>query len=57
LHLTTDILEYTIKKVQENQKTLKLLLVYADDVNILGENINAVKKNTEVPLDTSKILV
>jgi hypothetical protein len=43
-------LEYAIKRVQANQEGLKLhdthqLLVYADDVNILGRNIHAVKKN------------
>jgi hypothetical protein len=49
-------LEYTIRKVQENQVGLKLngthqLLVYADDVNLLGANI---KKNTETLIGASK---
>jgi hypothetical protein len=30
------------------------LLVYADDVNLLGKEINETKKNTEALLDTSK---
>jgi hypothetical protein len=28
------------------------ILIYADDVNILGENINIMKKNQEVLLQT-----
>jgi hypothetical protein len=37
-------IEYAFKKVQENQVVLKLngtyqLLVYADDVNLLGDNL------------------
>jgi hypothetical protein len=29
-------------------------LVYADYVNLLGDNINTIKKNTEATIDTSK---
>jgi hypothetical protein len=43
-------LQYVFRKVQENQVGLKLnethrLLVYADDVNLLEENILTIKKN------------
>jgi hypothetical protein len=52
-------LEYAIRKVQENQVELKLngphqLLAYADDVNLLGDNVDTIKKNTEILIDASK---
>jgi hypothetical protein len=52
-------LEYAIRKVQEIQVGLKLigtnqLLVYADDVNLLGDNIDTIKRNTQTLIDTSK---
>jgi hypothetical protein len=42
-------LEYAIIKVQENQMGMKLngahqLLIYADDVSLLGDNISIIKK-------------
>jgi sorting nexin-29 len=52
-------LEYAIRGVQANQEGLKLngthqLLVYADDVNILGGSVHALKKNTETLVFASK---
>jgi hypothetical protein len=55
-------LEYAIRKIQQNQVGLKLngthqLLVYSDDVNLLGNNIDAVKKSTQTPIDANKVVV
>jgi hypothetical protein len=52
-------LEYAIRKVQENQVGLKLnkthqLLAYVDDGNLLGDNIDTLKKNAEPFIDSSK---
>jgi hypothetical protein len=52
-------LEYAIRKVQENQVGLKLngthlLLVCANEVHLLGDNIGTIKKNTGTLIDTSK---
>jgi hypothetical protein len=53
------VLEYTIRKVQETPVGLKLngthqLLAYADNVNLLGDNINTIEKNTETFIYASK---
>jgi retron-type reverse transcriptase len=45
-------LEYPIRKVQENHAGLKFngthqLLAYADDVNLLGDNLDAINKNIQ----------
>jgi hypothetical protein len=52
-------LEYAIRKVQENQERMKLngthqLLVCADDVNLLRDIIDTIKKNTEAVIGASK---
>jgi hypothetical protein len=55
------VLEFAIRRVQVNQEGLKLngthqLLVYADDVTILGRSIRSVKKNTGVSAVASKAI-
>jgi hypothetical protein len=52
-------LEYAIRNVQENQVGLKSngthqLMAYADDVNLLGEIIDTIKKNMETLIDAGK---
>ena len=52
-------LEYAVKRVLVNQDGLKLngslqLLVYADDVSILGGSIHIIKKNRATLVYASK---
>jgi hypothetical protein len=51
--------ENAIRKIQENQVGLKLngthqLLIYADNINVLGDNRDTIKKSTQNCIDCSK---
>jgi len=55
-------LEFAIRKVQAKQDVLELnganqFLVYANDINLLGESILTTNKNTEALLESSKEIV
>jgi len=57
--LSNFALDYAIRRIHVNQDGLKLngthqLLVYADDVNILGGRVHAVKENAEALIVASE---
>jgi hypothetical protein len=52
-------LQCAIRKVQENQVGLKLsgthqLLLYADELNLVGVHLDNLKKKTQLPINASK---
>jgi hypothetical protein len=57
--LSNFVLEYALRKVHKKQVGLKLygtlqFLVYADDMNLLGDNIGTLMKETEILILASK---
>jgi hypothetical protein len=55
--LSNVAVEHASRKVQENQVGLKIYGTHqlpADDVNLLGDNVDTIKKNTETSVDAIK---
>ena len=53
------VLEYAIRRVQDNRICLEMngkiqLLVYADEISMLGENLKTVRENAEIFIKASK---
>jgi len=42
------------KKIRRKWNEIRKLLVYADDANIMDENINTIKEKSEAVLESSK---
>jgi hypothetical protein len=60
--LFNSALEYAIRKMKENQVGLKLngthqLLVYADNVNLLGDNIDSKEVGLEINVERTKYML
>jgi hypothetical protein len=48
-------LEYAVKRTRNNKLNwTNQILAYADDINIVGKNIDAMQRNTEALLDINK---
>jgi hypothetical protein len=52
-------LQHKTRKVQENKEGLELngehkFLAYADDVNLINENVSTMKENTNSTIDATK---
>jgi hypothetical protein len=46
-------LEYALRKIELKLNETYQLLAYADNVNLLGDNLDTINKNTENSTDAS----